>query len=249
MLIDSHCHLNELKDIPSAIERAKKENVGKIFSCAVDSKSTEQHIEMKQKYDGIEIALGLHPSNTVFNMTKDEIESCLELIEEKIPAALAVGEIGLDFKHAETNAKRKAQRQVLKRQLLTALEFKKPVVIHSRRAHWECFRILEDYSPKQVLMHWFYDKGSMKKIIDNNYFVSIGPSVFKDRAVQDFAQKLPIENLLLETDSPVRFNGRPAEPAWIKKVAEKVCELKETGMKTLEKECENNFYRFSGQKK
>ena len=246
MLIDAHCHLNEFRNIAETITRAKKENVGKIFSCAVDAKSILAHIEMQEKFPELEIALGLHPSNSVFYTTPSEIKHTISLAKENIDKALAVGEIGLDFKHADTEEKRKLQRKVFSQQLGIAEENKKPVVVHSRRSHLECFEILEGFSLPSVLMHWFYDSKFLKQIVDAGFYASIGPSVFSDSMVQEFALKLPLENLLLETDGPVRFNGKPAEPAWIKKVAEKVAELKEISLEEIEKVCEKNFSEFSG---
>ncbi len=243
MLIDSHCHLDEFSDIKEIIKKAKENRVEKILSNSVDLKSAKKHLKLKQ-IEQVEIALGLHPSNSVFGMKKEEIEKTLNFVEEKIDKASAVGEIGLDYKHGNTNDKRKTQKKVLKRQLLTALEYDKPVVIHSRRSHHDCFKALKEYSPKKVLMHWFYDEKFLNKIVNRNYFVSVGPSVFTDKHVQNFAKKIPLKNLLLETDAPVKFNGEKAEPSWIKKVAEKVSELRGIELKELEKNCEKNFEQF-----
>ena len=249
MLIDSHCHLNEFSNIKKIIENAKKENVNLILSCAVDAESIHSHLKMQKEFKEVKIALGLHPSNSVYGMKNKAIEECIKLVEDSIGKALAVGEIGLDFKHADTEGKRKTQRKVFKSQLLIALENKKPVVVHSRRSHWACFKILEDFSPNPVLMHWFYDKKFLKHLIDLNFFASIGPSVFSDKRVQDFTKKIPLENLLLETDAPVKFNGESSEPAWIKKVALKVSQLKEIPLEELERACEKNFEAFARQKK
>ncbi len=249
MLIDTHCHLNEFSNIEEIIKNAKNKNVLKILSNSVDLKTCEEHLKLKQNFQEIEIALGLHPSNSVYNMSKKEIETTLKFAEDNIEKALVIGEIGLDFKHADTEDKKKTQRQVLRRQLLTSLEFNKGVVIHSRRSHENCFKILNEFKPEKVLMHWFYDLKYLNKIVNSNYFVSIGPSVFKEKHVQEFAKQIPLENLLLETDSPVPFNGKKAKPELIPKIAQTIAELKECSIPEIEKACFKNFKNYSKQNK
>lgn len=241
MLFDIHCHANELGDIENIIKKAKEKNVILFFSNSVDLKSCKKNLEMQDKYKEIKALLGLHPSNLLW-MNEKERQKTINFIEENIKKSFAIGETGLDFKHAETKEKQEIQRRFFEKQIEIALENNKLIEVHSRQARLDCIEILEKFNARKVLMHWFTaEKELIERIIKNNWFISIGPSILSQKHVQEITKEIPLENLFLETDSPVKFSGKKAEPTMIKEVALKIIEIKDIELKELEKTLEKNL--------
>ena len=241
MLADSHCHLDEFEDAAAQVKKALEKGVVEIVSNSVDLKSMERNLELARRFENVKCALGLHPSN-ILQMNLEEIERGLEFIEKNIKNCIAVGETGLDFKHAKTTEEKEKQKRIFIRHIEIANKYKKPIVVHSRMARKECVELLEEYSAQKVLMHWFVASDKLlAKVTNLGYFITIGPSVMFSKHMEEFVRKVPLQNLLLETDAPVRYNGKVAEPCWIEKIAETVAECLRIDIKLLECKLEKNF--------
>lgn len=241
MLADSHCHLNEFKNVAEQVKKAANVGVVQIVSNSVDLESMQKNLRIAKSFKEVQCALGLHPSN-VLQMGNKEIEYALAFIEKNAAKCIAIGETGLDFRHAETELQRAKQRESFTKQIELAKELDKPVIVHSRMARAECVKLLAKHNVEKVLMHWFIANDKLlQKVIDLKYFISIGPSVLFNGHICRFLEKVPIENLLLETDAPVSYNGKRAEPFWIKSVAEKVASVLQISLKEVEKHTSKNF--------
>lgn len=226
MLIDSHCHLSEIENPVEAVLNAKKSGVEKIISCSTGLKSMHENIEL-QKTSGVFACLGIHPSNCL-QLNETEIIEALEFIELNAKNCIGIGETGLDFRNAVTKVQQLKQIELFERQIALSKKFSLPLTVHSRASRNECIELLEQNNAKNVLMHWFYgNRSQLEKVLELDYFVSIGPSVLSNDFLKDFAKTVPLQNLLLETDSPVEFNGKKALPQWIPLVAQKLAEIKE----------------------
>lgn len=244
-LIDVHCHIEMLENLEELIAESVSNGTKKIISCSVDLSSMKQNIEISGKFSEINCCLGLHPSNILL-MKENEISDSIEFLKANINHATAIGEIGIDFKHAKNDKEKEKQINVYKEQLLIAEENSLPVVIHSRFAEKKSLEILSGFKGK-VLLHWFDgNKQAVKDAVEENYFFSVGPAVLFN---EDYLQKallIPLEKLMLETDSPVEFNGKQAKPFWVKKVAEKLSKEKNISFEELADQTTKNAKKFFG---
>jgi TatD DNase family protein len=241
MLIDSHCHLHELKNIiEDVVKRAKENNVQLMISNAVDPSSLNETLILQKRFPEIKAAFGIHPSN-MLSMLEVEITGALSFIGSHLSHAVAVGEIGLDFKHAEIDEDKEKQISLFEKQLRFARQHHKPAIVHSRRAQKQCLDILEDEKIELALMHWFVaDKKTRKRAFDLGYLMTVGPSILFDEDMQNMLSSIPVEFLLLETDSPVPFNGKPSEPSWMKDIYAKAAEVLGLDSSVLEAQLEEN---------
>jgi len=243
MFIDAHCHLEMFKNINELIKEAHSNKTDKIISSSVDLNSMKKNLELAKKFSEIECCLGIHPSN-VLSMKEREINESLDFLQKNLSFAKAIGEIGIDFKHAKTEEQKEKQIKLYKKQLVIAKENSLPVVTHSRFAEKKSLEILSEFNGK-VLLHWFDgNKQAFEEGIKRNYFFSVGPAVVYNEDYLAKVISIPLELLLLETDSPVEFNGETAKPFWVKKVGEKLAEEKQTDLKEIEEQTTKNAEEF-----
>ncbi|PIN98774.1 MAG: hypothetical protein COT90_02635 [Candidatus Diapherotrites archaeon CG10_big_fil_rev_8_21_14_0_10_31_34] len=243
MFIDVHCHLEMFKDINGLVKESLLNQTQKMISSSVDFNSMKKNIEFSKKFDEIECCLGLHPSNILL-MKEKEIDLSIDFLKKNIHCAVALGEIGIDFKHAKTTEQKEKQIKLYKKQLEIAEKNVLPVVTHSRFAEKKSLELLSDFKGK-VLLHWF--DGNKKTILDairKKYFFSVGPAVIYNPDYLAKAISIPLNLLMLETDSPVEFNGETAKPFWVKKVAEKLAKEKGISLKEIEEQTTKNAEEF-----
>lgn len=246
MFLDVHCHLDQFSNPKSEIGKARERGVKVIVSNSVDLKSMKKNIALAKDFKEVECTIGVHPSN-LLNLSERELDKALSFMEKNLHKTLGVGEIGLDFKHADSNQKKEKQLKHLELQLELAEKQKKPVIIHSRRACSECIQRLKEFDLNGIIFHWF--SGSireLKKALSLNGFFSIGPAVEFSEQIQVIAKNTPLNKLLSETDAPVPFKGKKSAPHWIPGVVEKIASLKAVKLKKLQQKIEKNYYRFKG---
>ena len=243
MFSDAHCHLNEFKDPGREVEAARKENVLAMVSNSVDLDSMERNLALAKEFPGVECALGIHPSN-LLRMGKAQAGEAMRFMEKELENAVAVGETGLDFKHAGSGEKRGEQERCFGLQLGIAERQGKPVIIHSRLAVGECIEVLEGYDCR-ALFHWF--SGSLrelKRVLELGCYVSVGPAVLFSKAIQEITGNVPLDRLLAETDAPVPFRGIRSRPCWVPRVVGKLAEIRLETPAALEKQLLENFSGF-----
>jgi TatD DNase family protein len=169
--------------------------------------------------------------------------------------AIAIGEIGLDY-YREYTSKEK-QQETLRKQIHIARELGLPIIIHNREAHEDIFRVLKEEKAEEIsgVFHSFFGEiDFLKSILDLNYHVSFtGPVTFKNANYNKLIECVPVEQLLLETDSPflapVPFRGKRNEPSYVRYIAEKIAQVKGTTIdKLAEITSENakNLFRLNG---
>src|SRR3989344_3862068 len=113
LLADSHCHLDQLQSPADAVKRASDAGVKCIVSASVDLGSMVANLALAKGHSAVECALGMHPSN-ILRMDENEISEGISFAERNIRSAAAIGEVGLDFKHAKTDAQRALQERVFR---------------------------------------------------------------------------------------------------------------------------------------
>ncbi|MBU0636204.1 TatD family hydrolase [Candidatus Micrarchaeota archaeon] len=246
MLIDAHSHFNDLKDPVNALERATKNRVEKVVSNSVDWKSNQQNHKISQELDCIHPCFGLHPKNCL-EQTQSKNQKTIEWIqkqfEEKTKAS--IGETGLDFLRVENAFQRKIQEKWFEQQLEIAKQFQKPISIHCRQAIPRAIEIVTQKKIEKALFHWFDGTPTeLETICSNGYLVSIGPSVLTQQKIQKIAQNVELDHLVLETDAPIQFNGKKAEPAWIRTVATKIAAIRSESFKKIAHSTTQNAIRF-----
>ncbi len=249
-LFDAHCHLDQLADPDQAVERALAAGVTRILSVSEGLESGRKVLELKKRHPGtVAAGLGIHPMYSV-RLSGEEIEEGIAFIERHLEEADALGEVGLDFKHARTEEQRTFQRRLLDRLLVLARSVKKPVNLHSRWSERAVMEVAIRYrraGGAQALLHWFTSSVKLVRICaEEGVFISVGPSILSSEQTQKVCRHLPEELLLLETDSPVPFDGEPAEPAWVARVFEKLAEVRGADSEKLEAQVNENFQRYLG---
>ncbi|MEM4663232.1 MAG: TatD family hydrolase [Candidatus Diapherotrites archaeon] len=237
MLADIHCHLDEFESakLDQELKKAFEEGISLVVTNSVNPKSMQKNLAISEKYPFVRCALGIHPNEiTVENFSL--LLKSTSFIEKNISndCCVAIGETGLDYMFADPNQK-ELQLRLFEKHIELSKRFKKPIIVHSRGARKECIETLAKNEAEKVVLHWFIsDEKLLEKAISLGYFVSIGPSILFQEHVINFAKKIPLENVLFETDAPVTYNGQAAVPCWVKKVAEKFCELKDISFNDME---------------
>ena len=243
MFTDSHCHISktDYEDIEKVVLNAKNFGITKMINNGTDYKSNLEVLEISSKYKEIYPAIGFHPE--VANTYKKEE---LNVIEKNIEKIVAIGEIGLDYHYENTN--RELQKELLELQLEIAKKYNKPVIIHSRDATEDTIKILKKYPTVKGVIHCFSGSIETAKIyLKMGYKLGIGGVItFKNSRLHEVVELLPIEAIILETDSPYLtpepHRGHQNEPAYVKYVAEKICEIKNISLEKLSKITEKNIH-------
>ncbi len=217
-LIDTHAHLDEIKNLEQAITEAKSANIMAIIAVGSDYESNQKVLDFAQAYkDFVYPALGWHP----WNLKNSEIDRNLEFIEAHLSKAVGIGEIGLDYhKRVRAIAEKDWQKGVLKEILKIAKTYKKPVIIHSRYAWRDSLSLVEEAQIENAVFHWYTGTSSvLRDIVSQGYYISATPAVEYHEEHRRAVKEIPLARLLLETDSPVtyrrgsefEYESRPAD--------------------------------------
>ena len=231
--IDTHCHLYDEAfdaDRPQAVQRALDAGVTTMLLPDIDSTSTERLDTLYNLYPNhFHRMAGLHPTSV-----KEDFELELAHVRKRLETGsfVAVGEIGMDLYWDRTFEEQ--QREVLRRQMRWAEEFGLPVALHIRKAHNEVFGLLRDLnrSTYRGVMHCF--GGSLQeaqRAVEMGFMLGIGGVVtFKNATMAEVAKAMPLDRLLLETDSPylspVPHRGERNESSYIPLIAQKIADLR-----------------------
>jgi TatD DNase family protein len=248
MFIDCHCHFDLVKeeDRQEILNKAEEKGVEKVISCSTSFESNKTNLKLKKKFENIEAGLGLYPLNAL-ELNEKELERAFKFFEENIIKAGAIGEVGLDKKFTKNEEDLEKQKKVFERFIELGKKYDKPLIIHSRYAQRDVLELLEKKKAKKVLLHGFTESGKlMKKAVEAGYFVGVGLIVLENELVQERVKEIPLEKVLFETDCPIRILGKRAYSENIRKIAEKVAELKYLPLEKVEEQQEENFYELFG---
>ena len=248
-MIDSHCHLDHeplLENLDQVIERSKNVGITKLLTICTTLDSFTQIKNIVKKDPIIYGTFGIHPHETEgsISVNKDFIIKEVSLNDRII----GIGETGLDFFYNHSNKER--QIDSFKAHIEASIELNKPIIIHSRNAETETYEILESYKSKnlKILMHCFTGSANFaKQLLElNAFFSASGIITFKNSIdLQETFKNLPLEKLLVETDSPflapIPMRGKKNEPSFIKYTISKLSELKNITDKEIIKITTNNF--------
>jgi TatD DNase family protein len=249
-LIDAHIHLSDAEytgHIDELIADAKNAGIAALVTNSMDLKTCQNDIKLAEKYpDLVYPALGIHPWN-VNVLKENELEETIDLIHKQKNILKAIGEIGLDYKYETIWEK---QTMVFDKMLHLAETLDLPVIIHSRGTTDKIVDMLPSYNLKRVLLHWFsHPMSALCKAIDNGYFITEGPPVTYSSGIREVVEKVPLTNLLSETDGPVTYwkqpyNGQLTKPSFIRNVVEAVAEIKNMQVVDVAQQIAKNFEVF-----
>ncbi len=229
MLADTHCHLHLRQfdlDRDEVVARAEAQGVTKIIEVGIDLESNKEAIALATRYPQLYAAVGVHP-HEAGKATQESWEELRSLASH--PGVIAIGETGLDYYRRRSPHEK--QKEALKKQLTLAKELGKPVILHDRKAHDDLLAMVEeDGEGLTGVFHCFSgDLAMADKCLEMGFYISIaGPVTYKNAyRLQELARTLPLERLLLETDSPFLspYGGRN-EPANVRAVAQKIAEVR-----------------------
>jgi TatD DNase family protein len=247
-MIDSHCHLDHeplLSDLSNVLVRSKKVGIEKLLTISTSFESFSRVKELVKKDEMIFGTIGIHPHETSTNIITSK--QIIENLNEN-PRIIGIGETGLDFYY--NNSEKDRQITSFKEHIEASIESNTPLIVHSRDAEKETFDILNEYKDEKIkiLMHCFTgSKEFSKKLMTlNSFFSASGIITFNNSLdLQDTFKSIPIDNILIETDSPflapVPKRGKKNEPSFIDFTATKLAEIKDISKKDLVKKTTENF--------
>ena len=234
MLFDTHCHFNDpqlLNRVDEVIADANNAGVTLFLVVGWDKESSFKAVELAKKYKNVYAAVGFHPCN-IENLNDEDFYETLNLINhEKV---VAIGEIGLDYHWVKDPHKQEEQKKYFIRQIEFANKNQMPIIIHNREAFQDCLDILKENKPEHSgVMHCY--SGSVEVLEDVfNLHLLIGldgPVTFTNaKTPKAVAEEVPLECLLLETDSPYLaphpLRGTVNEPKNLGLVLDEIARLK-----------------------
>ena len=259
-LIDVHAHLmaKHFDDIEATVNRAKEAGLVKIITAGVDFSSSQEAVQVAEKYENVFACVGIHPENIEEfdeNSLKNAVESIKNLAKnEKV---VAIGEIGLDYFYLQGKTEeeilnnKKIQKLAFIMQIELANELNLPIVVHSRDAMGDTLEILREHPIKQEsLLHCYSGSiESARELMKLGFSFSFGGVVtFKNaKNAVNVVEELPLERILLETDcpymSPEPFRGKRNEPKNVAYVADKIAWIKGISMEEVARVTTENAKR------
>lgn len=249
-MIDSHCHLEQDEyygRLQELICEWKKSLRYIVSSCA-HVKDLNKTIEIHSLYKPfVNICIGLHPE-FIKELKDEDIARVVKYIRTNIRDIVAIGEVGLDYHWIKEPEFRVKQKELFIKFIRLAKELNLPLVVHSWQATSDAVFILEQEHMKnhKVLFHLLQDKNSVQKIKENGWLISIGPSLLKSKDIKKIARDMPIERILLETDSPwFKQEGQEfGEPINVILVTKKIAEIKHISPEQVEMQTDKNAIEF-----
>ena len=251
MLVDSHCHLDRINLSPydgqlsGAIQAAHTCGIQQMLCIGISLENIQTVIDIAQQHPGVVASVVVHPCDV-----KEGTASAEQLLQwAQQPKVVALGETGLDY-HYETESKA-LQHESFALHLEVGGKTGLPVVVHTREARDDTIDLIKTYGSLEhagVLHCFTEDWGMAKRVLDLNYYISIsGIVTFKNaEQIRDVVRKMPIDRLLVETDSPylapVPYRGKPNEPRYVREVAEFVAEVRGMAFEDLAQQTTENFY-------
>jgi len=244
MLTDSHCHLfyDEIfQDIDNILIRSKNLGVNRFICVGTNINDSLLSLDISEKFENVYCSAGIHPHDSQ-DVDKDYIQQIELMMRSK--KMIAIGEIGLDY--FRNISSKKSQIKVFNELLQLADNINKPIIFHNREADQDIIDILSSYPNVIGVSHCFSSTlSTAKKLLDLGYYISFsGNLTFKNSNLPSVAKYLPLDRLLVETDSPYLspepFRGKPNEPGRTRYVAEKLAEIHNISFESIAEQTTKN---------
>lgn len=254
-MIDSHCHIagpEFIEDLDGVIDRARDAGLARAFVilAADDEPELRQASAVQSRWPDVRFSIGVHPHAAGKFADAGSASAAVAAAIDAQPLTRGLGEIGLDYHY--DFAPREVQQGVFREQIRLARERRLPIVIHTREAEDDTFRILAEERAQEIggVFHCFTgDRDMAQRALDIGFHLSLAgivtfPKAFELHAV---ARMVPLDRLLIETDSPflapVPYRGKRNEPAHVVRVAERIAELRGSTARGIGAAALENFAR------
>jgi TatD DNase family protein len=227
-LVDVHAHICDPvfdADRDDVLARARKAGVASIVAVGENLADARRNLELARIHPMIQPAAGLYPTH----LSMDRAVEMAAFIRRHRSRLVAIGEVGLDFWIVKEDSQKTLQRDIFKLFIVLAGELGLPLNIHSRSAGRHAVAMLLENNAARVHLHAFDGKlGAALPAVEAGYFFSIPPSVVRSRQKQKLVKQLPLDCLLVETDSPVLGPdaSRRNEPANLPGVIRSIAQIK-----------------------
>ena len=246
MFIDTHLHISDTEGVKPDlyIKHAQDADVKLLIASFCEKDDILLSTKFVEKYNCLYASIGYHPE--ISNKIVEKDYEILENLVKNNHKIVAIGEIGLDYYWNKDN--KVVQHEVFRKQLEIAERLDVPVVIHSRDAIGETYEILKDYNVRGVI-HCFSGSLEMaKKFIDLGFLLGIGGVVtFKNSKLYQVIEQIPLESIVLETDSPYLSpepnRGKVNESSNIPFIAQKIADIKGASINEVMNITTNNSIR------
>jgi TatD DNase family protein len=246
-MFDSHCHITDIDEPLDCLREAQRAGVTSLLCCGYSIAANQAVIALRDRVPSLPIAIGLHP--WFANESVQVVQEMLELAKPN-----AIGECGLDGVEDGTMPSLSRQKAVFEVQLDAALRFGLPVTVHSRKAVQALREVLADFPGVRGVLHAY--SGSFEQLhglLDCGWMVGIGGTVTRPaaRKYRRLVAKLPMECLVLETDSPAigleTVEPPNVRPSHVALVARSVAELKALPLEQVIEQTDKNVRTMFGE--
>jgi TatD DNase family protein len=257
VFVDTHCHLTLLDLTPYdgnldlALAQAREAGVSKFMSISVD---LDDHIELAKiaaRHADVGYSVGVHPCEDPATMSRATTDYLIELAQPE--QVWAIGETGLDYFHSTDFITE--QKQCFARHIHASQAVKKPVVVHTRSAKHDTVDIIRAEKSTHGILHCFTeDWETAKAVLDCGYYVSFSGIVsFKNaQDLRDVAKQVPLDRVLIETDSPylapMPYRGKSNEPKYVPYVAKALSDVYDKSVEEIAFITMQNFENLLNQK-
>lgn len=255
MLVDSHCHLDfpDLAgDLEGVMALMRENQVTHALCVSVTLEDFPRVLAIAEKYPHVFASVGVHPDYE--GVTEATPEVLMRLADHA--KVVAVGETGLDYYRVKGDLE--WQRERFRNHIRAARLCSKPLIIHTREAAQDTVRIMREEGADSAggVMHCFTETWEVAKLaLDLGFYISFsGIVTFKNAlALKEVAKKVPLERMLIETDSPylapAPFRGKTNQPGLVKYVAAEIARLRNQSVDQIAEATTNNFFiLFKGKK-
>ena len=250
MFVDSHCHLDRLDlspyggELSGAIRAANESGVERMLCIGIDMNNAKTVVDIAKRYSGIYASVGVHPMDIGDRLADWQVLAEFAKAEEVV----AIGETGLDYYYTKESAE--LQKKSFAEHLELSAQLNKPTIVHTRDARDDTIALIREAADQEVggVLHCFTESWEMaNQALDLNFYISFsGIITFKNAAeLRDVAKKVPLDRILIETDSPylapVPYRGKKNEPKYVPEVAQCIADLRGLTVEEVAEITSNNF--------
>lgn len=252
MFIDSHCHLDLIdlepygNDFDGFMQAAMKNQIDHMLCISIDMESYPAMQQLVKPYESVSVTVGVHPN--VQDCFEPGVDELVRLGQDK--QVVGIGETGLDYFRSEGDLSWQHER--FRNHIRAAKQLNKPLIVHTREAKEDTIKILREEGAGEVggVLHCFTEDWEMaEQALDLNFYISFsGIVTFKNaKQIQDVARKVPDNRYLIETDSPylapMPYRGKTNYPIYVRYVAEKLSDLRNTSLNQISEQSSRNFHQ------
>jgi len=241
-MIDVHCHLEheKFRNNKEVIQSFRKD-LKAIITSSPHPKDFEYTLNLKKEFEGFVFScFGLHPEY-IEEFSEETLDNFEEFVKKNKNEIVSIGEIGLDYFWIKDEKLKEKQRWLFEKLIEFAKSIEKPITVHIRDAYEDALKILESVDYQKVHLHMFGGDKFLDKVLANEWKISVGPILLRSKTHKKIVKKLPLDRIMLETDSPwIKIDGKESMPADVRIVAQKIAEVKNVPLEEVEIKTDEN---------